>query len=109
VRLTYSPQDHFLFQTLEPQDLIQVVDSMLKVEADEGASVITQGDMGSDFLVLYAGTCDIVVDGERIGEYTAPACFGELALMYSARRAATIRATSTSVLYSLGLKYALLF
>lgn len=97
-------QDHYLFATLDSQELKKLIDSMQRVDAPSGTDVITQGDMGSEFYVLQQGTADIFVDGNKVGEYAAPACFGELALMYSAQRAATIRTTADCVLWSLGIR-----
>ena len=44
---------------------------------------------------LAAGECDIIVKGEKVGSLQAGSKFGELALLYSCTRAATIKATSS--------------
>ena len=43
----------------------------------------------------------VLVDGKLLAEYFETGCFGELALVYNAPRAATVRTTEESDLYSL--------
>jgi len=56
--------------------------------------------MGGDrFYVVDSGDFDVLIsrnDGPpaKVAEYHAGGCFGELALMYNAPRAATVRCTS---------------
>ncbi|DAZ94562.1 TPA: hypothetical protein N0F65_004178, partial [Lagenidium giganteum] len=44
--------------------------------------------------------CDILVDGQLVGKYANGDAFGELALLYNSPRAATIRATTGCILWS---------
>jgi len=46
----------------------------------------------------------VFVNDQKVSEYGPGACFGELALIYNAKRAATITATSTCTLWSLDLR-----
>jgi len=48
-----------------------------------------------------SGTYDIIVGGEKVGEYVEEGSFGELALMYNVPRAATIIATSDGKLWAM--------
>ena len=49
----------------------------------------------------WSGRYDIVVAGEKVGEYIDQGSFGELALMYNMPRAATIIATSDGKLWAM--------
>ena len=60
---------------------------------------ILAGQPGDEFFVLTSGAVDVRVDGKTVQSLSAPAAFGELALMYSCPRAATVVATSEGVLW----------
>ena len=73
-----------------------------------GTDIITQGELGSHFFLLASGEADVYVS-KRGGEpmkvltYTngSGAAFGELALMYNAPRAATVRASTDVKVWAL--------
>jgi CRP-like cAMP-binding protein len=46
----------------------------------------------------------VLVNEAKVAEYGPGACFGELALIYNAKRAASISATSACTLWSLDLR-----
>ena len=74
---------------------------MKLVNLERGNDIIKQGDGGSMFYVLEAGGCDIFVNGNKVGSYEPGGSFGELALIYNAKRAATIRSTKDCVQHNL--------
>ena len=90
---------HFLFSTLDAEDAERCVGAMDKELVGAGNFVIRQGDTGDKFYVLEAGTCDIMVNDQKVAECQAGDAFGELALMYNAPRAASIVATSPCTLW----------
>ncbi|EGB12206.1 hypothetical protein AURANDRAFT_20216 [Aureococcus anophagefferens] len=97
-------KDHYVFSALSTTDILQVIHRMKKHERPSGDVVIQEGDEGDTFYVLFSGTAEILVGAKKVGEYAAGHSFGELALLYSAKRAATIRATSPCVLWSVDIK-----
>jgi len=92
-----------LFSGMLPSQLESVVQSMEHRECESGSEIITQGETGTEFMVLESGTCEVFVDGKSVLHYKPGSCFGELALIYNAKRAATIRTTSTCTLWVLSL------
>lgn len=77
-------------------------DAMKPAEYADGDTIITQGDAGDTFYLLDAGVADVWVakDGgepQKVFTYEegCGAAFGELALMYNAPRAATVKAVGT--------------
>jgi len=96
--LTASLSTHYVFSHLQPKDLESVMDRMAKLTFSTPETVvIEQGESGDMFYVLAAGSADIFVDGAKVGSYERPGeTFGELALLYSAKRAATIKTGSAA-------------
>jgi CRP-like cAMP-binding protein len=72
-----------------------------------GETIIQQGDSGDCFYLLQDGTVEVFVRRGRNGEeslthtYGAGSTFGELSLLYNAPRAATCRANTDCVLWTL--------
>ncbi|XP_038604647.1 cAMP-dependent protein kinase type II-alpha regulatory subunit-like [Tachyglossus aculeatus] len=96
------------FRELEEELLTQIFSAMIerKVEAQE--HVVEQGEDGDHFYAIESGTYDILVARNkqdcRIGRYKDHGAFGELALMYSYPRPATIVAVTAGVLWGLDRK-----
>ncbi len=70
-----------------------------------GDEVIGEGDQGDTLYIVGEGeySCTKVINGTEtyLKSYTAGEYFGELALMYNAPRAATIRAKSEGKIYGI--------
>lgn len=78
-----------------------VVNSMNPLMLQKGQSVITQGEVGSFVYVLESGNVSVVVNGEQIRTMSSGTLFGELALLFDARRSATIKCLEKCKLWSL--------
>ncbi|KAI8988738.1 cAMP dependent protein kinase regulatory subunit [Pilobolus umbonatus] len=96
-----SLKDHFLFNELDNDQSRDVIDSMEDKKYKKGDTVIKQGAAGDYFYIVSQGTLDCFINGEKVTSYERGGSFGELALMYNAPRAATIIATSDTVLWAL--------
>lgn len=97
--------ESFMFANLDEKDLVVVIDAMEEKIFEEGDTVIKQGDDGAELFLVGEGllqcfketsTTEVYLRDYEHGEY-----FGELALLYNAPRAATIKAKTRSTLYSL--------
>jgi cGMP-dependent protein kinase len=95
-------QDHYLFNSLAPSDVTDVMNAMQRQMVHSGDLIIQQGDPGNKFYVLEEGASEVLVDGNVVGAIGPGGAFGELALMYNCPRAATIRATSMCTVWTLG-------
>ena len=97
----------FLFSSLDDKDLEIVINAMEVKTFEPSSTVIKQGDDGAELFLVGEGTLDcfkVMKKGEEaklIKEYEPGDAFGELALLYNAPRAATIKAKTEAVLYSL--------
>lgn len=100
-RLNRSVAKNFLFNNLDEDALHRVLGSLQEKTVPAGHVIIKQGDEGDYFYVVERGEVEYSVDGKAVGKAGSGASFGELALMYNAPRAATVTATTESVLWAL--------
>lgn len=97
---------HYLFDSLEEDDLNRIIDCMRPTFAAVNEVVIRQGELGDLFFCLETGTATAAVDGKVVFTYEAGGCFGELALIYNSPRAASVVATAACKLWTLDLRSA---
>ncbi len=95
---------HFLFSCLEPSEIMNCLDVMFKQSVDADEDIVVQGAEGKEFYVLESGFAEVFVDGQKVTSYEPGGSFGELALVYNAPRAATVRAATQSVLWYIKLR-----
>eukprot|EP00947_MAST-08B_sp_MAST-8B-sp1_P002669 g2669.t1 len=80
---------------LDPKEEETVIGAFESLDVANGDAIITQGDTVADkFYCLAEGSAKVTVSGQDMVDYAPGACFGELALLYDAPRAATVSATS---------------
>jgi cAMP-dependent protein kinase regulator len=92
---------NFLFKHMDEEHYQDVVNAMQEKSVQAGETIIEQGAVGDFFYVVESGNLDCFIGDEKVTSYGGGGSFGELALMYNAPRAATIVATSESVLWAL--------
>lgn len=96
-----------LFESLQPELLAAIIDSMEVRSAAAGDVIIKQGDPGDNLYVVESGVYDAFVrigtsgEEKKVSEYCKGQSFGELALLYNSPRAATIRTREAGVCYML--------
>ena len=86
-----SLQATFLFDDMNPKDLDAFVSAFEPTQVAKGVSIINQGEEGDYFYLIGDGEVSFHVDGVDVGNAQKGASFGELALLYSSPRAATVR------------------
>merc|ERR1712048_322077 len=89
----------FLFSALDKDAFASLVDAVAEKNFKADEYVMKQGDDGDYFYIIEEGSAQIFVNTEDEGEKMVKECepgdsFGELALMYNAPRAASIKATA---------------
>jgi len=111
-RIGEAVKTNFLFAHLNDVQRVELYKAMKRVEVSAGDVVIKQGDPGDWFYVVDSGQFAVTQrQGEGAGmdvqiftyksEGTVHHCFGELALMYSKPRAATVTATMEGALWAM--------
>ena len=96
-RLTAFP----LFAGLGDDDLQPIAAAASEVDAAEGDSLATEGDFGYALYAIESGTADVSADGEHLRSLGPGDVFGEIAIISSGRRTASVRATSPMRLIAL--------
>jgi len=110
-RISKAVKANFLFAHLNDQQRRKIFDVMKRVPVKKDEVVIRQGDQGDWFYVVDSGEYSVTItppDGGapiEILKYTTGGgtnpCFGELALMYSKPRAATVTSTTDGMLWAM--------
>merc|ERR1719356_70346 len=81
-----------LFRACSPEELIDLVDSFQPVTAAKGSIVIHEGDKGDGFYVLSTGSVSVFEQTEYKTTMSPGSGFGEIALLYSCPRTASVKA-----------------
>src|SRR5260221_5780358 len=79
-----------LFSDLEPEHVAALAEGASEANAAPGQQVATQGDFGHAIYAVDQGTADVVRHGQKVGTLGPRDVFGEIAVLASGRRTATI-------------------
>ena len=88
-----------LFASLSSDERARVADSMEPVTVQAGETLCLQGEFAYHFFVIEEGTAEVTTDGLRIAELSAGDCFGEIGLLVTGRRVASVVASSPMRLF----------
>jgi CRP/FNR family cyclic AMP-dependent transcriptional regulator len=83
-----------LFSACSKRELTRIASLVDELEVPEGRVLMRQGDLGLEAFVIVDGTARASIRGKGSAALGPGACFGEMALLHSARRAATVTAES---------------
>ncbi len=106
-RIKSSVIHSFLFNNLEPKDLEIVIGAMEEKMFKPGEDVIIQGDRGDCLYFVESGNLECYKQFSKgtepvlVKKYEPGDSFGELALLYNAPRAATIRTVNDVITWVL--------
>jgi cAMP-dependent protein kinase regulator len=87
-------QDNFVFENLNFTDEQKLIKAFEKMQVHKGQKIIKQGDQGDYFYVISEGKVRFEVSGKVVGTAEAGKSFGELSLLYTSPRAASVIAES---------------
>ena len=83
-----------LFSSLSKKELDRLVQWTDQISVGEGHELAKEGEFAHEFFVIEKGTADVLKDGERIAELGPGDFFGEIGLIETERRTATVVATT---------------
>ena len=89
-RLTAIP----FFTGLDEADLAMIAGAASELEVAAGDELVTEGDFGHALYAIETGTAEVVAGGSRLAKLATGDVFGEVAVVASGRRTATVTATS---------------
>ncbi|TMW63854.1 hypothetical protein Poli38472_002795 [Pythium oligandrum] len=101
VKLLKAALQSVLFTGSSDDELEKVMLVMQRLIVGPDDAIIKQGDSGDKFYVVQSGKLEVIVNSTIVGCLGAGDHFGELALIYDAPRAATVRALSDAVIWTL--------
>jgi len=82
-----------LFQGLSKHQRQQVSTWADEVDLEPGRHLVEQGEFAHEFFVIEEGAADVIVDGDRVDGLGPGDFFGEIALLETERRTASVVAT----------------
>ena len=86
-----------LFGSLASGDLATLAERADLVEAEAGVDLTREGDFGHCVFAIVDGTAAVTVDGAPVRELGPGDLFGEIAVLASGRRTATVTSSSPMV------------
>jgi CRP/FNR family transcriptional regulator, cyclic AMP receptor protein len=91
-----------LFSTCSKRDLARIAALTTEVEVPAGAVLMRQGDPGRECFVIEEGKAKATIRGKKSRTLGPGECLGEMALLHSAPRSATVTAETDMRLLVLG-------
>jgi CRP/FNR family transcriptional regulator, cyclic AMP receptor protein len=91
-----------LFSACSKGDLSRIAGVAEEIEVPAGRVLIRQGDRGKEAFVIYEGRAKATIRGKGSAKLGPGECFGEMALLHSAPRSATVTAESDMRLLVIG-------
>ncbi|MFN2468462.1 MAG: cyclic nucleotide-binding domain-containing protein [Gaiellaceae bacterium] len=90
-----------LFADLERRELEQLANSFKERRFDAGAAIAEEGEGGVGFFVVGEGEASVEQDGTQVATLRSGDYFGEIALIDSGKRTATVKAETPLLCYGL--------
>lgn len=87
-------KDISFFEGLSSEELKELGRWTDEVDVPEGKALVEEGTFPSEFFVIQEGTADVTQGGEKIRSLGPGDFFGEIALVETHRRTASVSATS---------------
>lgn len=92
------------FEGFSAHELEKVRAMADEVEAEPGAVLMEQGDVGQEMFVICSGQASVIVNGHRVASVGPGTALGEMALLELRPRSATVKAVTELELLSFDYK-----
>lgn len=87
-----------LFRPLNDREILRVLQVTDVVEYTDGEAVITEGEKGEELYIVLEGTVEVMRGDAKLTNLSPGEHFGEMALIRSQPRSATVKSSGTSEL-----------
>ncbi|CAG9825377.1 unnamed protein product [Phaedon cochleariae] len=94
-------QNEFLSNILSGDRLQKLIDCMYTERVSKGYILIEEGTIGSHLYISSKGSFQVTIKGSLVNIFEDARVFGELAILYSARRLASVRAIENGLVWVL--------
>ncbi|XP_065358150.1 cGMP-dependent protein kinase 1 isoform X2 [Calliphora vicina] len=98
---TAIEKNDFLNNYMDKERKDMVIDAMELVHFKQNSFIINENDEGSEIYVSEEGDFDVIKQGKLIGSFGPCTVFGELAILYNAKRFASIRAATNASVWKI--------
>jgi CRP/FNR family transcriptional regulator, cyclic AMP receptor protein len=89
------------FADLSKEDQARIAEAGDVVDVPAGVLLTAEGEFGYSFFIVEEGTAEVTERGEPVAELGAGDFFGEIGLLVTGRRTASVTATSPMRLFAL--------
>ena len=93
--------NHCFLRALDRQTRQQIIQEMSYFSVKSKTDIFRQGDAPGCFYILSNGTCDLIVNGQKIKALEKGDYFGDKAILYGTNREYTIKTTSDCLVWAL--------
>ncbi len=83
-----------LFEGLSKKELTELARATEDLRIEAGTVLCREGSLGREFFVLVEGSAEVTKGGKRLATRQAGEFFGEIALITTTKRTATVTATT---------------
>jgi CRP-like cAMP-binding protein len=83
-----------LFSSLSKKELGQLAQWTDGISVEAGYELVKEGQFAHEFFVIEEGSADVIQNGERLAELGPGDFFGEIGLLETERRTASVTATT---------------
>lgn len=90
-----------LFESVPDEDVSKITPFVSEVSVSEGKVLVTEGDYAYSFIAIESGTAEVSRGDEKIADLGPGDFFGEVGLLETDKRTATVVATSAMDLVTL--------
>lgn len=94
-------KNDFLNNYMDTDRKEMVIDAMEMMRFQANDYIINENDEGSEIYVSDEGEFDVIKQGKVIGQFGGETIFGELAILYNAKRFASIRAVTAAKVWKI--------
>ena len=88
-----------IFSSLDPDQLATIANWFDAEDVGEGVKLVGEGSHGYSFFVLAEGTASVTAEGEELATLRAGDFVGEVAMLDSGRRTASVTSTAPARLF----------